>query len=79
MTDKSVISPGEIRALIAYYCFPDPAKHDVNQYEFGQLVEKGLIDLDKTPAEISEKGKKYVEMLCETPLPVLKYVRPEGE
>jgi hypothetical protein len=82
MSDEIRFNAGTIKLLLHAYCHPPEVKfpYEVN-VEFlkecrSTLHCNGLLDRADKFAIITEKGKVYVEMILETPLPVKKWVRP---
>jgi hypothetical protein len=76
-------SPLEIELLLkAYYYEIEPKDIITRAHSCGveQLLRSELIDLDvikiKGSYTITEKGKAFIEMLLNTPLPTLKWIDP---
>lgn len=77
-----MVSPLQINFMLTCYFSPDPAA-ELGQEHWDSLagqearqwmIENGLTD-GKNRA--TERGRAWVKMICETPLPVRVWVRPE--
>ena len=74
------MSPAEIHILLNHYALSDksyeacgngmaPDFYDKTVKKFESM---GLLDY----GEVTPMGKKFVEMLCDTPMPILSYQDP---
>lgn len=78
------VSPLTIKIMLACYTSPDPEEEigsHIWNSESGAsarnwLKSDALIDLNHRP---SGKGEAWVEFICDTPIPVLRYQLPERE
>lgn len=80
------MTPLHIQLMLHYYAVAEPyAKNDlehatsraVSDYT-KELLEYGLIVKDVGPSgfKSTDRGNAYVQMLCNLPLPVCKWVAP---
>lgn len=83
-TETSVMSPLHIHLLLHYYALAEPpnqryCNRDAEKDYTDSLVGCGLIEFDvASPAgyTTTERGMAYVRMICNTPLPVSKWIDP---
>lgn len=75
------VSPLTIKIMLACYYAADPADHvgDTWESQAGRgirdwLERRELIGPDN---KATERGKAWVDYICETPLPEMAWVRPE--
>lgn len=85
LEQDSIWSPLEIELMLkAYYYEIEPKDIITRAHSCSveQLLRSDLIDLDiikiKGSYTITEKGKKFVKMLLNTPMPVLKWIDPRN-
>ena len=82
------LTPSDIEVLLHFYMFPEahprwkaPAVVSAIHYFIG---EKMLVEDLKSPGErrvyhVTERGGKFIEMLCETPIPELEWIDPRSK
>lgn len=81
MTHEITVPPLTIQIMLAHYVSPTPSgvvgehvyKSMAGTETANLLLDAGLIEEN---GEVTEKGKAWVEMICSTPLPVCKWVKP---
>jgi hypothetical protein len=67
------VTPGYIHAVISIYATCDQITESLGR----QLIEDGLAYFDANDRLRSTyKCKKYIEMLCATPLPIQEWIDP---
>jgi hypothetical protein len=66
-------TPGYLIAMLTAYGTPNPINDELAQ----QLLSEGMITAWKEDSyTATDKGSKFVRMLCAVPLPVHKWVDP---
>lgn len=73
--------PGDISQLIDIYALGHP---EYNPYFCTRLLKRGLIATiegatDHRVYEATERGRAFVQMLCDTPLPQQRWVDPRTQ
>jgi len=75
------VSPLTINIMLAIYCSSDPASF-VGEQTWNSRAAKESRDWLSTNCLIegncaTEKGRAWVSFICQTPLPIQTWVRPE--
>lgn len=77
------VSPLTIKFMLACYYAADPAEYVGVSWssEAGRRAREWLErkELIGTDSKATERGKAWVEYICETPLPEIAWVRPDRE
>lgn len=69
------MSPALIRQLLYICAFPDP---EVNESCADFLLKENLIRHGSHGLQVTERGRKMMELLQEVPLPVQVWTDPRG-
>lgn len=75
---QRISSPADIRLLLEIYAIPRPPENAPID-TLDEWVEEGIIEPDPCRAEIyrcTDKGNKWVDMLCCTPKPIMVWCDP---
>lgn len=78
------MTPSEIEILLHCHVSPEPHPREhapAVREALNMFKILGAIEIDYTNGghQTTEKGKKWVEMLCDTPEPVARFVDPRTE
>jgi len=73
-----VLSPADVRLLMHIYAIPKPPENPVHD-TLDEWVAEGIIEHDPSRGGVfrcTEKGNKWVDMICSTPKPVSVWCDP---
>ena len=75
------LAPCYIQFILACHVSGDPEKHLGVDYwgsPTGKTVRQWMVDNNFVDSnwQTTERGRAFVEFICETPLPICKWVRP---
>lgn len=75
------LAPCHIQFLLACHVSGNPPKYlgiDYWNSSTGETVRRWLVEnnLVDHNYEITDRGRAYIEFICETPMPICKWVRP---
>lgn len=78
------MSPLEVEMILHYYAASEPYPNEdcpAQQEAIARFEKHDLITKDDESGlyKTTERGEKYVDMLCSTPWPVVRYVDPRKE
>lgn len=83
---SSHMPPGKIALLLHYHFDPIKPDTDGNTRKWtDELLADNLIEISNRPPDpvysewiTSKRGQAYVEMLCNTPLPIQQWIDPRS-
>jgi hypothetical protein len=82
MAGETLMSPFEIKLILHWHCVVDRFPHDtapIYAPTMANMIADGLIAPREDEPKLyttTERGSKFVEMLCETPLPESHWLDP---
>lgn len=80
---ENVLTPNDIQVLMYYHVFTDEHPDIGDSWvklSLNNLTSRGLIESNKDDYTTTEKGAVHVRLLCETELPVQRWIKkPEQQ
>ncbi len=76
---ESMWAPGELEIMIHCYCSPERSRFYGSPFyglTIDRLLDLGLIEYEDGIPHATERGKAFVGLLTQTPVPVAVYVDP---